>query len=199
MKKVFIYIIIGLSVILFLLANSYRNLMNSYLKSANNNKAYERLLDSTKNNNVQFQLTIKELENSKDSIFAEMNKVREELKIKDKNLKQIQYINTTTKITDSIYIRDTIFKEDFKLDTCIFDDWHKTNICLSYPSQIEVNSSFKNETYITTSLKKETINPPSKIFFVRWLQKKHKIVEVNVIQKNPYTENCEQRFIEVVK
>ena len=173
--------------------------MDSYLKSTNNNKAYERLLDSTKNNNVQFQLTIKELENSKDSIFAEMNKVREELKIKDKNLKQIQYINTVTKITDSIIIKDTIFKEDFKFDTCIFDNWHKTNIFLSYPSQIEVNSSFKNETYITTSLKKETINPPSKIFFVRWLQKKHKIVEVNVIQKNPYTENCEQKFIEVVK
>ena len=199
MKKVFIYIIIGLSVILFLLANSYKNLMDSYLKSANNNKAYERLLDSTKNNNVQFQLTIKELENSKDSIFAEMNKVREELKIKDKNLKQIQYINTVTKITDSVVIRDTIFKEDFNLDTCIFDDWHKTNICLSYPSKIEVKSSFKNETYITTSLKKETINPPSKIFFIRWFQKKMKVVEVNAIQKNPYTENCEQRFIEVVK
>ena len=173
--------------------------MDSYMKSTNNNKAYERLLDSTKNNNVQFQLTIKELENSKDSIFAEMNKVREELKIKDKNLKQIQYINTVTKITDSIYIRDTIFKEDFKLDTCIFDDWHKTNICLSYPSKIEVKSSFKNETYITTSLKKETIKPASKIFFIRWFQKKMKVVEVNVIQKNPYTENCEQRFIEVVK
>ena len=137
----------------------------------NNNKEK----DSTKNNNVQFQLTIKELENSKDSIFAEMNKVREELKIKDKNLKQIQYINTVTRITDSVIIKDTIFKKDFKLDTCIFDNWHKTNICLSYPSQIEVNSSFKNETYITTSLKKETINPPSKIFFVRWFQKKHKI------------------------
>lgn len=199
MKKILVYIIIGLSVILFLLANSYRNLMDSYLKSANNNKAYERLLDSTKNNNVQFQLTIKELENSKDSIFAEMNKVREELKIKDKNLKQIQYINTVTRITDSVIIKDTIFKEDFKLDTCIFDDWHKTNICLSFPSKIEVKSSFKNETYITTSLKKETINPPSKIFFIRWFQRKHKIVEVNVIQKNPYTENCEQRFIEVVK
>ena len=199
MKKILVYIIIGLSVILFLLANSYKNLMDSYLKSANNNKAYERLLDSTKNNNVQFQLTIKELENSKDSIFAEMNKVREELKIKDKNLKQIQYINTVTKITDSVIIKDTIFKEDFNLDTCIFDDWHKTNICLSFPSKIEVKSSFKNETYITTSLKKETIKPASKIFFIRWFQKKMKVVEVNVIQKNPYTENCEQRFIEVVK
>ena len=173
--------------------------MDSYLKSANNNKAYERLLDSTKNNNVQFQLTIKELENSKDSIFAEMNKVREELKIKDKNLKQIQYINTVTRITDSIIVKDTIFKTDFKLDTVLFDEWHATIINLEYPSSIKVKSVFKNETYITTSLKKETINPPSKIFFVRWFQKKQKVVEVNVIQKNPYTDNVEQRFIEIVK
>jgi hypothetical protein len=173
--------------------------MDSYLKSANNNKAYERLLDSTKNNNVQFRLTIKELENSKDSIFAEMNKVREELKIKDKNLKQIQYINTVTRITDSVIVKDTIFKTNFKLDTVLFDEWHATIINLEYPSSIKVKSVFKNETYITTSLKKETIKPASKIFFVRWFQCKHKIVEVNVIQKNPYTENCEQRFIEVVK
>lgn len=173
--------------------------MDSYLRSENNNKAYEKLLDSTKNNNIQFQLTIKELENSKDSIFAEMNKVREELKIKDKNLKQIQYINTITKITDSVFIKDTIFKQDFKLDTCIYDDWHKTNLCLEYPSNIKVSSSFKNETYITTSYKKETIKPASKIFFVRWFQKKTRVVEVNVIQKNPYTENIEQRFIEVIK
>lgn len=199
MKKVLLYIIIGLSVILFLLANSYKNLMDSYLKSSNNNKAYERLLDSTKNNNIQFQLTIKELENSKDSIFAEMNKVREELKIKDKNLKQIQYIKTETKIIDSIIVRDTIFREDFYLDTVLFDEWHATIINLAYPSSIKAKSIFKNETYITTSLKKETINPPSKIFFIRWFQKKQKVVEVNVIQKNPYTENCEQRFIEVVK
>jgi len=199
MKKALIYIIIGLSVILFLLANSYKNLMDSYMQSTNNNKAYERLLDSTKNNCVQFQFTIKELENSKDSIFAEMNKVREELKIKDKNLKQVQYINTVTKVTDSIYVKDTIFRDYFNLDTCIFDDWHKTNIILAFPSKIEVKSSFKNETYVTTSLKKETIKPASKIFFVRWFQRKQKIVEVNVIQKNPYTENVEQRFIEVVK
>lgn len=199
MKKVLIYIIVGLSVILFLLANSYKNLMDSYLKSTNNNKAYERLLDSTKNNNIQFQFTIKELENTNDSIFAEMNKVREELKIKDKNLKQIEYINTVTKITDSVFIKDTIFKQDFKLDTCISDDWHKTNLSLEYPSNIKVSSSFKNETYITTSYKKETIKPASKIFFIRWFQKKIKTVEVNVIQKNPYTENVEQRFIEIVK
>ena len=199
MNKAIIGILIGLTIILIGLSSAYRSVYNSYVVSSNNNKAYERLLDSVKNNNIEFQFTIKELENSKDSIFAEMNKVREELKIKDKNLKGIQYIHTTTNIIDSIIIRDTIFKDDFKLDTCIFDDWHKTNLCLEFPSNIKVSSSFKNETYITTSYKKETIKPASKIFFIRWFQKKQRIVEVNVIQKNPYTENVEQRFIEIIK
>lgn len=192
LSVVLIFILIGLSA-------AYKSVYNSYIISTNNNKAYERLIDSVKDNNIQFQFTIKELENTNDSIFAEMNKVREELKIKDKNLKQIEYINTVTKITDSIVIRDTIFRQDFKLDTCISDDWHKTNLLLEYPSNIKVSSSFKNETYITTSYKKETIKPASKIFFIRWFQKKIKTVEVNVIQKNPYTENVEQRFIEVIK
>ena len=81
----------------------------------------------------------------------------------------------------------------------LFDEWHATIINLEYPSSIKVKSVFKNETYITTSLKKETIKPASKIFFFCLFQRKHKIVEVNVIQKNPYTENVEQRFIEIVK
>ena len=199
MKKIGLYIICILLLMVIALSYAYKSVYSDYMLSLNNNKAYERLLDSTKNSNVQFQFTIKELENSKDSIFAEMNKVREELKIKDKNLKQIQYVNTITKVTDSIFVKDTIFKADFRLDTMIKDDWHKINLHLEYPSRIDIKSSFKNETYITTSTKKETIKPASKIFFVRWFQKKHTVVEVNVVQKNPYTENVEQRFIEIVK
>ena len=199
MKQLEGYIICSLIIIVVLLAISYRNIVVDYRTAINNNKAYEHLLDSTKNNELQFKYTIKELENSKDSVLIEMNKVSEQLKIKNKNLKQIEYINTVTKINDSIFIKDTIFKHDFRLDTSIFDDWHKINLYLEYPSNIKIKSSFKNETYITTSYKKETIKPASKIFFVRWFQKKTKVVEVNVIQKNPYTENVEQRFIEIVK
>ena len=47
--------------------------------------------------------------------------------------------------------------------------------------------------------KKETINPPKKCAIGRWFQKKHKVVEVNVVEKNPYIENKQQRFTEFVK
>ena len=199
MRKLEGYIICSLIIIVTLLAISYRNIAVDYKKAVNNNKAYERLLDSTKNNNVQFQLTIKELKSSNDSIIQKMNDVRKELEIKNKNVKQIQYVGSVTHIIDSLYITDTIFKKDFSLDTIIKDDWHSLRLKLEYPSAIDVESSFKNETYIVTHSKKETIKPASKIFFVRWFQKKQTIIEVNVVQKNPYTENTEQRFIEIVK
>ena len=47
--------------------------------------------------------------------------------------------------------------------------------------------------------KKETINPPKKCWLLRLFQKKHTILEVNVIEKNPYSENKQQRFIEIIE
>lgn len=177
----------------------YNRLLADYNLSVNNNKAYERLIDSVKNNDIVFKYTIDELKNSKDSVIQEMNKVRKELSIKNKQLNQIQYIQTISYAVDSFYMRDTIFKQYLKFDTTIFDDWHKIRLDLEYPSKIDIESSFKNDTYITTSTKKETIKTPSKFFFVRWFQKKQHVIEVNIIQKNPYTTNVEQRFIEVIK
>lgn len=199
MKKLELYIICVLIAFIAILSFSYNRMLSDYEKAVNNNKAYERLLDSTKNNNAQFQLTIKELKSSKDSVIQKMNDVVKELEIKNKNVKQIQYVRTTTYVMDSIHITDTIFKQDFSLDTIIQDDWHKLRLKLEYPAAIDVESSFKNETYIVAHAKKETIKPASKIFFVRWFQRKQQIIEVNVVQKNPYTENTEQRFIEVIK
>ena len=47
--------------------------------------------------------------------------------------------------------------------------------------------------------KKETINPPKKFFLFRWFQRKHTILEVNMVEKNPYIENKNNRFIEIIK
>jgi len=70
---------------------------------------------------------------------------------------------------------------------------------LQYPNLITTTPTFKSETYIVTSSKKETINPPKKCAIARWFQKKHRVVEVTVHEKNPYIENKESRFIEIVE
>ena len=68
----------------------------------NNVRAYEQLVDSTKENNRVLQLTINELNNSKDSLLQQVEQTRKKLSIKNKNLQSAQVINTV--------IRDTITK-----------------------------------------------------------------------------------------
>ena len=68
----------------------------------NNIRAYEQLVDSTKENNRVLQLTINELNNSNDSLLQQVEQTRKKLNIKNKNLQSAQVINTV--------IRDTITK-----------------------------------------------------------------------------------------
>ena len=129
-----------------------------------------------------------------------MNEVRKELDIKDKDLKQMQYLLSEAKRKDSIVFRDTLFKEPaLNLDTIIGDKWYQMKLGLRYPSTIITEPKFTSEKYIVTSIKKETINPPKKCWLLRLFQKKHTILEVNVIEKNPYIENENSKFIEVIK
>jgi len=168
--------------------------------SINNEKAYVNLNDSIENNNRLFQYKISQLNYYKDSIILKLKQVTKELKIKDKNLQQLQYISSTLSKKDTVIIKDTIFKEpNFKLDTLIGDKWISTNLHLEYPNKIILNNKCYSEKYIVFSNKKETINPPSKFFLFRWLQKKHIVVDIKVVEKNPYEINKEQRFIEIIK
>jgi hypothetical protein len=186
----------------------YLSVKNKHLKfdydlALNNYKAYEQMytakLDSVNGKNYELKMTKEMLERSQDTIIRDLNELRKNLKIKDKQLKQLQYLSTVTKIHDSVYFTDTLFRHDINLDTVISDDWHTLNIRLSYPSTIKVDSRFRNELSVIVSTEKQTINPPSKIFFIRWFQKKQELVKIDVIDKNPYAEVTEQRFVEVVK
>ena len=73
------------------------------------------------------------------------------------------------------------------------------NLGLKYPSTITVEPEFNNEQYVVISTKKEYIEPPHKCFLVRWFQKKHTVVEVQVVDSNPYVSTKNQKFIEIVK
>ena len=63
---------------------------------------------------------------------------------------------------------------------------------------IEVAKSLEIEHHIV-DYRKETIDPPKKCFIARWFQKKQEVIEVNVVEKNPYIENKKSKFIEVIK
>ena len=201
------YIRIGIVILVSLLAISTYTLYtnNQKLKeeisiSMSNQKAFIAENSSLKEENRVFKFTIEQLNHYNDSILQKMNEVRKELKIKDKNLKQMQYLLSEAQKKDTIAFRDTLFREPtLKIDTLLGDRWYQMKLGLRYPSTIITEPKFVSEKYVIVDYKKETINPPKECAIARWFQKKHKVVEVEVVEKNPYIENKQQRFIEIVR
>ena len=165
-----------------------------------NEKAFIAENSELKDKNLAFKFTIDQINYLNDSLITKMNEVRKELKIKDKDLKQMQYLLSTAQKTDTIVFRDTLFRDrNLQIDTLLGDSWYNIKLGLSYPNLITTTPTFKSEKYIVTSTRKETIKPPKKCAIARWFQKKHKVVEVIIHEKNPYITNKETRFIEIVE
>lgn len=166
----------------------------------NNQKAYISENTLLKNSNNAFRFTVEQLNYYNDSLINRMNEIRKELNIKDKNLKSLQYIASTASKTDTIVFRDTLFKDNFVMrDTVISDGWYTIKLGLYYPNDIVINPTFKSQEYIMLNTRKETVNPPRKFFLFRWFQKKHIVVDVNVVNENPYIDIDQQRFIEIIE
>ena len=122
------------------------------------------------------------------------------MKIKDSKLKSLQYISSNFTKSDTIILKDTVFKDErIGIDTLLSDEWYSINVGLRYPSSITVTPKFKSEKTVIVSAKKETVNPPKRFFLFRWFQKKHIVLHVNVIEKNPYIEDQDNRYVEIVK
>lgn len=203
--KLYISIIIISIVVLMgttigILAYSNKSLKNDYANAMNNLNAYQLENSKLSGANRVYKMTISELEYSQDTLFRAMDSIRKVLKVKDKNLNQIQYIKYEVRVTDTLELVDTIFiKPSFYMDTTLSDRWHSTRIMMKYPSYIMVEPSLESDKYVVFSFKKETVKPPKKFFLFRWFQKKQKVVNVDVVETNPYVTNKAQRFMEVVK
>lgn len=163
-----------------------------------NELAYQRENSSLKEKSIQFENTIQELNQSNDSIVKEMVKVKNQLKIKDKEIAYLAYLASLASVRDTIKIRDTIFREDVKIDTTIKNDWYTMDLHLEYPQTIGVGVSVPSEKYIVSSYNKVLLNP-AKCKIRNWFKKKTQIVEIEVVEKNPYIANGKQKFIEVIK
>lgn len=194
-------VLIGFLIVMIMRdCSAYKKLREDYFTAENNIKAYEQENSNLKKDNYQFKLTVDKLETSNDTLLQAMDSVRKLLKIKDKNLTQVQYVRYEVKITDTLTVNDTIFiDKDFKLDTTISDKWHSTRILMKYPSFIYIEPSLESEKYAVFSFEKVTVKPPKKFFIARWFQKKQKVVKVDIVETNPYVVNKNQRYVEVVK
>ena len=198
--SILIALILGLVAISYIETKKINRLNNKLSLSISNEKAYMYERDSLQNTNRMFQLTVDQLNSSKDSIVTKLNQSRKELNIKNKNIKSLEYLVSEGNKIDTIEFRDTIFKEpELRIDTILGDKWYKCNLGLEYPNKIIINPIFNSEKHIITYYKKEYIKPRKKCWLSRLFQKKQKVLEVVVSEKNPYINNKEQRFIEIIK
>lgn len=206
-KNVKYFLICGLILSILSVVNNYFLIKSKtstdkkWKEAVENAKAYSELFSNSESKNRAFKLTIDQLKNSNDSIFQELNEARKELKVKDSKLKSLQYVSSSFSKVDTISLKgDTIFKDSHvNIDTLLSDKWYSVRVGLKYPSTVSIEPKFLSIKYIVVSAKKETVNPPKRFFLFRWFQKKQIRLNVDVVEKNPYVQNQDNRFVEIVR
>lgn len=148
----------------------------------------------------QYQMTLDELHASNDAKDQKIKETLEALKIKEKNITDLQFQASQAKKVDTIKFTDTLFVDKYlDVDTVIGDEWYNLRLQLKYPSTIITSPEFTSEQYVIIHREKKFNKKPSKCFFIRWFQKKHWVIEVTVEEKNPYIDIKEQKYIKIDK
>ena len=116
MKK-YLYISIGIIIIILSLAVAglswkIKQLNEDVSVYDNNFKALNLENNRLHKETIAYRFDIQQLEFINDSIIKDLNNTRRELKIKDNQIKQMQSIKTEIITKDSIFFRDTIFKDN---------------------------------------------------------------------------------------
>lgn len=195
-----IVLCIGIIFLLFKIVQStIKSYQSEYERAISNEKALILELSQTKEDNRVLQLRTEQLAYFKDSITKEMISIKEGLKIKDKQLKSIYYLNYKINKKDTIIFKDTVINyKILQVDTLIKESWYSINLKLEYPNKVIVNPEFKSDLFIYQTTQKETIKPPKKFFLCRLFQKKHKVVRVHIVEKSPYVNVEKTRFIDII-
>ena len=204
MKK-WIYIIFSILLSLFILyfINTIKN--NKKLRGEIDiyNQNIETLLhtrDTLEISNRALLINTDLLNYSNDSLIRELNKIRKDIKIKEKEIESLHKINLIGNKKDSLIVRDTIFRDkSVNIDTTIRDKWSAVNIKLEYPSTIKVDITMMSDLSIFTYNRKEPIKKPKKTKLGRFFQKKRKVLEVEVVENNPNIVIKQNKFIKIIK
>lgn len=206
-KQIKMYIAIGTGILIGVLVAALsisiakmHKLQKEYEIVLSNQTGYIRDLNAASNDIHQYQLTIEDLRYMNDSISKKMIELKDQLKIKDKHIQNLQYMASTFEKYDTIIMIDTIFKDpELCIDTTVGDKWMNTKLHLEYPSTIVISPEVISEKTVAIYSKKETIKPPKKTWIGRLFQKKHRVTKVYIDESNPYIKDQQNEFIEVTK
>ena len=167
-------------------------LSNENNKNAKSSKAYE--------------LKISQMKYINDSLMNAMDSVRKSLNIKDKNTKGLGYVKSTILIHDTVLvnrIRDG--DNSISIDTTINKKWYQIQLdyrgskCNECKDTLIVSPKVTSEKYVVISTQKEYVDTPKKFWIQRIFQKKDEVIDVKVIETNPYIYSNENRFVKVIK
>jgi hypothetical protein len=172
--------------------NNWIALSNENNKNAKSSKLYEFKLSQLKYIN--------------DSLMNAMDSVRKSLNIKDKNTKGLGYVKSTILIHDTVLvnrIRDG--DNSISIDTTINKKWYQIQLdyrgskCNECKDTLIVSPKVTSEKYVVISTQKEYVDTPKKFWIQRIFQKKDEVIDVKVVETNPYIYSNEDRFVKVIK
>ena len=122
MKKILVLVSVVMAVIITILYKRNQSLNEDLSLAYTNLKAYAGEVSSLKDESRLYRLTLDQIKSYSDSINQKLLAAQKKLKIKDKEEAYYQYIASKAQRSDTIFIRDTIFRDPaFKLDTILGD------------------------------------------------------------------------------
>ena len=205
-EKILITLVIALSILLCISIYIDRCRIAQNKSNEANLKAYIALNDTLRSTNRMFEFKASQLNYINDSLVNQMNTIRKNIGVKDKNLKGLGYIKSTVRIHDTVFvnrIRDG--DKTLSIDTVINKKWYQIEIdyrgskCNECKDTLIVSPKVSSEKYVVISTSKEYVDAPKKWWLQRIFQKKEEVVDVKVVETNPYIYSDHERFIKVIK
>ena len=208
MKRTCIEIIVA-CILLFILLFCVRQCQSNLAKL----EGYETnwiALSNENNKNAKssklYEFKLSQLKYINDSLMNAMDSVRKSLNIKDKNTKGLGYVKSTILIHDTVLvnrIRDG--DNSISIDTTINKKWYQIQLdyrgskCNECKDTLIVSPKVTSEKYVVISTQKEYVDTPKKFWIQRIFQKKDEVIDVKVVETNPYIYSNENRFVKVIK
>ena len=153
-----------------------------------------------------YEFKLSQLKYINDSLMNAMDSVRKSLNIKDKNTKGLGYVKSTILIHDTVLvnrIRDG--DNSISIDTTINKKWYQIQLdyrgskCNECKDTLIVSPKVTSEKYVVISTQKEYVDTPKKFWIQRIFQKKNEVIDVKVVETNPYIYSNGNRFVKVIK
>lgn len=141
-----------------------------------------------------FEESMSSFKSSTDSINKKILKQLELQQIKLRKLDQIVYqeVKIDTSLAQVINIPTM---PDTVID--LSNQWVKNIVTLS-PVLVKSEIELESELYGTFTRKRETIQPAKKFFLLRWLQRKHNVIEADFYNTNPLIKTKNQKIVQIV-